>query len=58
VGSYPVELPADLAGRGLTKLTFIARDLRPAGADAADYSGITAATPVAFRLWYIRVIPE
>ena len=58
VGSYPVQVPADLAGGGLTKLTFISRDLRPAGEPAVDYSGITAGTDVAFRIWYIRVIPE
>jgi hypothetical protein len=58
VGSYTVGLPAELAGRGLSRLTLVARYIRPAGGHALDYSSLTPDTPVAFRMWYLRLIPE
>jgi hypothetical protein len=57
VGAYTVQVPAELAGHGLTELRFAARHVRRAGADAAPYSGITPETPVAFLMWYVRVSP-
>ncbi len=58
VGNYPVAVPADLAGGGLTTLRLTAQRIRRAGAQATHYAALTPDMPVAFMMWYIRVTPE
>jgi hypothetical protein len=58
MGSYETEIPADLAGRGLTEIRFLADDLQPLADAAPLFPGLPPDLPAAFRLWYVRLTPK
>ena len=58
VGSYRVVIPRALAGRTFNSLDFVASRMVPAGSAGPQFSWLSPTTPVAFRLWYLRLEPR
>ena len=56
VGSYRIRVARDLA-RPLNRLDLVASHLVRAGESGVHYSALPPETPVAFRLWYVRLEP-
>jgi hypothetical protein len=58
VGAYTTEVPAEVAGGGLTAVQLsVGEAPRPLGEAAGRYQGLGGSVPVAFRFWMIRVTP-
>ena len=56
VGSYRVRVPAS-AVKPLSRLDLMATHTVPAGDAGKHFSSLPPETPVAFRLWYVRLDP-
>ena len=56
VGSYRVRVPAS-AVKPLSRLDLMATHTVPAGEAGKHFSSLPPDTPVAFRLWYVRLDP-
>jgi hypothetical protein len=56
VGSYRIRVERDLT-RMINRLDLVASHLVRAGESGIHYSALPAETPVAFRLWYVRLEP-
>jgi hypothetical protein len=56
VGSYRVRVPAE-AVKPLSRLDLMATHTVPAGEAGKHFSSLPPDTPVAFRLWYVRLDP-
>jgi 4-amino-4-deoxy-L-arabinose transferase-like glycosyltransferase len=57
IGTYRFAVPADLVGAE-NRLRFISRTLVNAGDAGARFTFLPPDSPVAFRLWYVRVQPR
>jgi hypothetical protein len=57
VGSYRIRVSRDLT-RPLSRLDLLASHTVSAGQSGVHFSALSPETPVAFRLWYVRVEPE
>jgi hypothetical protein len=56
VGSYRIRIPRDLR-RTFSRLDLVASHMVRAGDSGVHYSALPPDTPVAFRLWYLRLEP-
>jgi hypothetical protein len=57
VGAYTVDLPASEVSPGRARVEFVTDHVAPIGAAATSFPELDPSTPVAFRLWYVRVTP-
>jgi 4-amino-4-deoxy-L-arabinose transferase-like glycosyltransferase len=57
VGTYRIRVSRELA-RPLSRLDLLASHTVPAGESGEHFSSLPPGTPVAFRLWYVRIEPE
>jgi hypothetical protein len=58
VGTYRMAIPAELSGRLAARLDLVASHTVPASEAGLHFAWLPPATPVAFRLWYVRLEPE
>jgi hypothetical protein len=58
VGSYRISLPRNMARVGRNELVLVADETVPAGGADPRYRWMDPSTPIAIRLWYVRVLPE
>jgi hypothetical protein len=58
MGSYRMVVPRELAGRSVARLEFAASHTVPASEAGRHFASLPPQTPVAFRLWYVRLEPK
>ncbi len=58
MGTYHTVIPRELTGRTFNSITLVASQMTPAGAGGAPFAWLPPSTPVAFRLWYVRLEPR
>ena len=57
MGTYRVRLPRELAGKDISKIEFVATHTVDASDAGPRFASLPGDTPVAFRLWYVRIEP-
>ena len=57
MGMYRVRLPREFAGRDISRIDFVATHTVDAANAGPFFKALPGDTPVAFRLWYVRVQP-
>lgn len=57
MGSYRMTLPRSQAGESVSQLDFVATHTVPASEAGGAFAELPLDTPVAFRLWYVRIEP-
>lgn len=55
MGTYHVRLPRELAGGDISRLDFVATHTVQASNAGPHFEPLPGDTPVAFRLWYVRI---
>jgi hypothetical protein len=58
VGAYALDIPADFARAGRTRLELTADYVRPMAAAGDAFPEIPRDQPAAFRFWYVRITPR
>jgi hypothetical protein len=57
VGSYQVEMPADIVRAGSNQLLLMPEPLLPAGSAGPRFAWLPPDERIGVRVWYIRVLP-
>jgi hypothetical protein len=57
MGTYRVAVPPDFADRQIGRLEFLTTRTVPASTAGRFFSALAGDSPVAFRLWYVRIDP-
>ena len=57
VGTYRIDVPANLVHEGWNRIDLVAGGTVPARAAGRDFAWLDRDRPVAFRLWYFRLEP-
>ena len=58
MGEYRVEIPAEVLRPGLNELAFRSSRMMPVGEGTEIFPELPRDQPVAFRLWYVVIVPR